>query len=819
MVPATEPTFRGKYHLQAKRDNPGDFKAGKWAIIVIAVLFPWIVAAIAFIRWRGFRSPDINQDPFASPSRSKSRDAVRVRPLATDRRPQPPHITPDFVQINDPQPIHRDAHGNIDIPRQISAGGVWNVGGRMAAESGPLPGVPDGSGRLLSSGSNAPMYTAQFLDRKTSDEDLERHENRLAVALDIDPANRILSVRSSSPRPGLNTKGSHPLVGNTPFIWRDNVWTREQELHNPKTRTKSIPRAVPATPFRVLDAPRLRDDFYCSSLAYSNTSRTLAVGLSSRVYLWSEDTGVQYPPLTSQRSANYVTSLSFSSTGGGKSILAVGRQGGQVALWSCCDAQTRFEAQQPHPVSCLSFKPTVSLRRSEFFQGQRVQCEDLLVGDDVGNVFYYSVEWPQSDLQRSYPDWTGSMTLLAKISAHSQQVCGIAWSPDGNWFATGGNDNCALLFQTSRIVGRQSWGIMRQMQCHPLQPSSIASVTSPITPPSSPTREVPRGRSMDRSSQSRRSASPPPPRRLNPNAPNFTFRRISPPITLRPTPNTTTAIVPTPHGPRPVVNLITPPTSPQAVTTPPVALSPQYTRGTTIFSPLTSPTVFNHTTQSRTHAFAHTAAVKAIAFAPWQSTLLATGGGSNDRQIHFWHTGSGAPLATINVHAQVTSLIWSRTRRELCATFGYAQPEHGIRIAVFAWPSGECVVAIPWTSQDGSPGGDGGRALWAIPYPGGPNERRTSVGSGGQGGRSVEGNGEGGVWWSRTAEEGCVIVASSDESVKFHEVWSGARKGGKRGKLGGQGGVLGGSSVLEGICEGIDDCGGNSRLGDGFVIR
>lgn len=34
----------------------------------------------------------------------------------------------------------------------------------------------------------------------------------------------------------------------------------------------------------------------------------------------------------------------------------------------------------------------------------------------------------------------------------------------------------------------------------------------------------------------------------------------------------------------------------------------------------------------------HTSAVKAIAWCPWQLSLLATGGGSHDRQIHFWNS-------------------------------------------------------------------------------------------------------------------------------------------------------------------------------------
>lgn len=54
------------------------------------------------------------------------------------------------------------------------------------------------------------------------------------------------------------------------------------------------------------------------------------------------------------------------------------------------------------------------------------------------------------------------------------------------------------------------------------------------------------------------------------------------------------------------------------------------------------------------------------------------------------------------------------------------------------------------------------------------------------------------MWWSRTAEEGCLVVASSDESVKFHEVWSEARK-----SAGGSVGLLGGSDILESL-DGID---------------
>jgi hypothetical protein len=188
--------------------------------------------------------------------------------------------------------------------------------------------------------------------------------------------------------------------------------------------------------------------------------------------------------------------------------------------------------------------------------------------------------------------------------------------------------------------------------------------------------------------------------------------------------------------------------------------------------------------------------------------LLAVGGGSNDRSIHFFHTLSGAALATIDCHAQVTSLIWSTTRREIAATFGFAQPEHPYRIAVFKWPSCKIVVKIPWHDEH--------RALCAIPYPGGPNNgydmeevydsdpdpgqrgrRRSRAHRRGPWERSERGS-EGGTWWSRTEEEGCLCVATSDCSIKFHEVWAEEKRSTAE-----KGGMLGGSEILD-LMHGIE---------------
>jgi len=74
----------------------------------------------------------------------------------------------------------------------------------------------------------------------------------------------------------------------------------------------------------------------------------------------------------------------------------------------------------------------------------------------------------------------------------------------------------------------------------------------------------------------------------------------------------------------------------------------------------------------------HVAAVKALAFCPWQSNLLATGGGSADRHIKFWNVSDGSCLNSVDTNSQVTSLIWSPDQKELVSTHGF--PNHQVTL-------------------------------------------------------------------------------------------------------------------------------------------
>ncbi|KAI1361390.1 WD40 repeat-like protein [Xylaria arbuscula] len=551
------------------------------------------------------------------------------------------------------------------LDRQVSHGAVWSVGG--TAPNGVA--IDGGRGRLVSSGTNARLYTTSFSNlRPKSEEDQERHEGRLAVALNIDRVRRVLDFDGFSTFPR-HKKQNRPALQPTQTIWTGSEWANDAHSSIPTLKPERI---LPNAPFKVLDAPGLRDDFYCSIMDYNKSCNTLAVGLGNLLYGWSEGTGVSLLN-AGVKDGSWLTSVAFSSEKGGKSILAFGRSNGCLSLMSLFDSLLpRFEAQQPVPVACLCWRPTVTMRPSinACNPGCMVPTEDLL--------------------EVTRDNWPGAMTLMVRIKVHSQQICGLAWSPSGANFATGGNDNLCCFFQAEKVLEAEQEGT-----------NKLPTSTPPVSPPKASSSKT----------------------------------------------ETTWKVSPSSSGPSSV------------------AVSP-CAEGKVDYYTMPRDLVRCLPAGSEKHRWRHAAAVKAIAFCPWREGLVATGGGSNDKCIHFYHTASGAALATISVAAQVTSLIWSKTRREIAATFGYAQPDHPYRIA-----EGEH------------------RALYAVAYPGGPSDTY----------RTKE------RLKSRTAEEGCVVVASSDESVKFHEVWLAGRKATALGS-----GVLAGSDILE-MEEGIDK--------EGDVIR
>jgi WD40 repeat protein len=79
----------------------------------------------------------------------------------------------------------------------------------------------------------------------------------------------------------------------------------------------------------------------------------------------------------------------------------------------------------------------------------------------------------------------------------------------------------------------------------------------------------------------------------------------------------------------------------------------------------------------------HEAAVKALAWCPWQKGLLASGGGAKDKSIKFWNTDTGSLINSVETGSQVCSLIWDKHEKEIISSHGYSKHQ----ISIWKYPS------------------------------------------------------------------------------------------------------------------------------------
>lgn len=68
----------------------------------------------------------------------------------------------------------------------------------------------------------------------------------------------------------------------------------------------------------------------------------------------------------------------------------------------------------------------------------------------------------------------------------------------------------------------------------------------------------------------------------------------------------------------------------------------------------------------------HTAAVKAVSWCPWQSNILATGGGTADGKIRIWNIYNGHVQHTTEAKSQISCLLWSKDFKEIISSHGYS---------------------------------------------------------------------------------------------------------------------------------------------------
>ena len=183
-------------------------------------------------------------------------------------------------------------------------------------------------------------------------------------------------------------------------------------LRSPRKQLRKIPK----TPFKVLDAPELQDDFYLNLVDWSSTN-VLAVGLNASVYLWNANTSNVTRLCDLQTESDTVTSVAWSDRG---QYVAVGTHKGVVQIW---DAAAN--------------RKTVSFPRHTARVGALAWNDHCI----------YSGSRDRFILQND----TRSSKQERKLAGHRQEVCGLKWSPDRQLLASGGNDNRLLVWNQSCV--------------------------------------------------------------------------------------------------------------------------------------------------------------------------------------------------------------------------------------------------------------------------------------------------------------------------------------------------------------------------------
>ncbi|NXE04247.1 CDC20 protein, partial [Lophotis ruficrista] len=348
-----------------------------------------------------------------------------------------------------------------------------------------------GGDRYIPSRSTMQMEMANFLLTKENDpaeESPTKKEQQKAWAVnlngfDIEEA-KILRL-SGKPQ-------------NAPEGYQNNLKVLYSQKTTPGSSRKNG-RYIPSMPDRILDAPEIRNDYYLNLIDWSSQN-FLAVALDNSVYLWNHTSGEIIQLLQMEHPDDYVSSVSWIKEG---NYLAVGTSNAEVQLWDI-QHRKRLRNMTSHSsrVGSLSWNSYI-----------------LSSGARTGHIHHHDVRVAEHH--------------VATLAGHTQEVCGLKWSLDGRYLASGGNDNLVNVWPCTQ------------------------------------------GDSGD-------------------FAPVQTFTQ-------------------------------------------------------------------------------HQGAVKAVAWCPWQSNVLATGGGTSDRHIRIWNVCSGTCLSAVDAHSQVCSIVWSTNYKEFISGHGFAQ--------------------------------------------------------------------------------------------------------------------------------------------------
>lgn len=165
-------------------------------------------------------------------------------------------------------------------------------------------------------------------------------------------------------------------------------------------------RFIDTSPHRILDAPGMLDDYYLNLLDWSTTN-FVAIGLGESVYGYNVDDKAVIEIHTGE---SYISSLKTNGN-----LLCIGSSDGAMRLMDI-SANKEIQTMRNHNsrVSCLSWNGNI-----------------ISSGDKAGRLCNLDIR-------------SGRVSM---VGGHAQEICGLAWSADMKYLASGGNDNVIRVWQ------------------------------------------------------------------------------------------------------------------------------------------------------------------------------------------------------------------------------------------------------------------------------------------------------------------------------------------------------------------------------------
>ena len=134
-------------------------------------------------------------------------------------------------------------------------------------------------------------------------------------------------VLKIDPEPSMDEQSSS-LSKKDQSSWIKYSEIKRKDFISSKPMYLRTKEKISKAPFKVLDAPALKDDFYLNLIDWSSQN-ILAVGLGSCIYLWNASSS-KVTKLYDLGSSDIVTSVSWADKG---NLLGVGTNTGDFQLW------------------------------------------------------------------------------------------------------------------------------------------------------------------------------------------------------------------------------------------------------------------------------------------------------------------------------------------------------------------------------------------------------------------------------------------------------------------------------------------------------